>query len=712
MGLKSSAGGKDSSPAAGQTQTAVGHVTAGAVSVNENRQRPPMSEAELDAHQEMIAQASYVMGAKKGEVQATLRDARDSLLQLVTRDLLDYTDVVDKLRQAVAKHGDEGRKAAQAVLAFIPLPGGKGSASDAQPAEKPKTAQQQLLELANKAELFHGPDGTAYASFIDTERRDTYSVRSTQFRQRLLYAYFKATGGTPNADSMTAAINTIEARAVHDGVERETFLRTARHDRGIYIDLADRDRRAIEITGDGWKIVATPPVYFLRPAGILPLPEPTRGGSLEPLRTFLNVGSDEFTLILGWLHAALSPFGPYPILVDNGVQGGGKSTRQKMLQALVDPHDAIERSLPRDERDLSIVARKQHLVAFGNISGLPPGLADAFCRLSTGGTLGTRALHTDSDEVLFKAKRPIMLNGIPDLATRGDLLERAIINTPKPIPSNKRRAERELWDEFEAARPGILGALLDGLVRGLNGRDSLKPGGLPRMADFALWAVACEGKGWEKSKFLEAYNDAADEAAEALLEGNSLAVTLMSLASSAERLEDGRKIRQWRGTATKLLEVLTGNVIPLVSRGKDWPKSEDALGAALRRLAPALLKVGIVVDRDREKGKKRTRVLVITDTSHDPAPEIEGEQVSAASEVSERVEKQGSATFSAADTPADTSPSRASAKGVRRPPPGRQRVRSDTPGTSLRAISADTLEPGAFEPDEHEFAIQSRMEAF
>src|SRR4029077_12003263 len=57
----------------------------------------------------------------------------------------------------------------------------------------------------------------------------------------------------------------------------------------VYLDLCDPDWRAVEIGPDGWRIIANPPIRFRRTAGMLPLPLPEPGGSLENLRPFLNV---------------------------------------------------------------------------------------------------------------------------------------------------------------------------------------------------------------------------------------------------------------------------------------------------------------------------------------------------------------------------------------------------------------------------------------
>ena len=55
----------------------------------------------------------------------------------------------------------------------------------------------------------------------------------------------------------------------------------------------------------------------------------------------------------------------------------------------MDPNSAPLRALPREERDLFIAAMNAHLLAFDNVSHIPPWLADAFCRLATGGGFAT-----------------------------------------------------------------------------------------------------------------------------------------------------------------------------------------------------------------------------------------------------------------------------------------------------------------------------------
>jgi hypothetical protein len=138
--------------------------------------------------------------------------------------------------------------------------------------------------------------------------------------------------------------------------------------------------------------------------------------------------------------------------------------------------------------------------------------AITLCRLATGGGFAVRQLYTDQDEVLFDAARPAILNGIEDIVARPDLADRALFLTLEPISEDRRRPEAELWAEFEVRRPRILGALLDAVVEGLKRLPETRLPKLPRMADFALWATACETALWPAGTFWSAYCGNQDEA--------------------------------------------------------------------------------------------------------------------------------------------------------------------------------------------------------
>ena len=266
-----------------------------------------------------------------------------------------------------------------------------------------------LLNVATAARLFHASDGTGFADLIIDGHRETWPLRSKRFQAWLRQQYYERTWDAPSPAALNAALNVLEAQAQFDGPQRKVSVRLAEHDGLIYLDLADEFWRCVEIGANGWRIAEDPPVRFRRSAGMQPLPLPLRGGSIESLAPFLNLASEnDFVLVVAWLLGALRAGGPYPVLAIAGEQGSAKTVLSKLLRAVIDPSVAPVRALPRDERELFIAASNGHVLAFDNLSGLPPWLSDTLCRLTSGSAFSTRRLFTDQDEILFAAARPVI----------------------------------------------------------------------------------------------------------------------------------------------------------------------------------------------------------------------------------------------------------------------------------------------------------------
>jgi hypothetical protein len=352
------------------------------------------------------------------------------------------------------------------------------------------------------------------------------------------------------------------------------------------------------------------------------LPEPGRGGSIAALRSFLNVQSDaDFALVVAWILAAMRDKGPYPALVVSGEQGSAKSTFSSIVRALLDPNTAPLRALPREDRDLFIAATNGHVLVFDNVSGLPAWISDTLCRLATGGGFAVRQLYSDQDEVLFDAARPVILNGIEDIVTRPDLADRAIFLTLAPIPEDRRRPEAELWASFEAERPRILGILLDVVVEGLKRLPATRLPRLPRMADFAVWATACETSLWPAGTFGSAYCGNRDEAIAGVIDADPVAAAVRAMIAAQT---------EWTGTASDLLDALGEFVGERIVKSKTWPDSPRALSGRLRRAATFLRKTGVEIGFERE-GRARTRMIHIAVATSPPALDGEGAEPSAPS---------------------------------------------------------------------------------
>jgi hypothetical protein len=371
---------------------------------------------------------------------------------------------------------------------------------------------------------------------------------------------------------------------------------------------------------------------------MLALPAPVSGGSIDNLHKYLNVASDEdFRLAVAWLIGCYRERGPFPILILNGEQGTGKSTVARVLRDLVDPNIAPIRSEPRESRDLMISANNGWVCSFDNLSHLPVWLSDAFYRLSTGGGFSVRTNYSDDEETIFTAQRPVILNGIEELAIRGDLLERAINADLERIDPANRQAEAALYRAFYAARPGILGAFLDAVSAALGRIDEVRLNELPRMADFSLWVVAAEpaltaepGLDWKDGDFLQAYtrNRAA---------ANRLPLEASPVTEAILQLREG-----FTGTATDFLSRLDGLVDEQKRKLKSWPHTPRRLSGILRRLAPHLAAIGVDVTFERATPSARQRLIKISARiiNSDLPPEGERNLSSEPSETSESQQNQ------------------------------------------------------------------------
>jgi phage/plasmid primase-like uncharacterized protein len=469
------------------------------------------------------------------------------------------------------------------------------------PENKVDTKQVDILvELTAAAQLFHTPDKQAYADLTIKGHRETRLVEDRGFKLWLRHRFYERTNSSPSSETLNTALGTIEAKAIFSGEEREVHLRIAGHGGNIYLDLGDLDWRAVEITPLGWQIISDPPVRFRRSATMLPIPIPARGGSISNLRPFLNVPDDDaFVLAVAFLVAALRPDGPYPVLSLHGPAGTAKSTFSEVMRRLVDFGKPALRTLPREKDDFFIVANNNHVVVFENISFIHPWLADLMCSLSTGGGFSKRELYTNMGETVFDVQRPQILNGIEDFVIRGDLADRALPLTLNPIPNDARRDEKGFWREFQTAAPLILSSLLDAVANGLRHLPNTKLPALPRMADFAVWATACEkGAPWADTTFAKAYAQNRATATHAVLEDDTVAQALQKV--MATRTE-------YRGTATELLTLLTNTWDSHVP--EKWPKGANRLTGRLRRILPQLALIGIWIKFPRDE---HARMVVVT----------------------------------------------------------------------------------------------------
>jgi len=327
---------------------------------------------------------------------------------------------------------------------------------------------------------------------------------------------------------------------------------------------------------------------------MLALPTPVPGGSIEDLHPFINARThDDFILICGYIIGCFNPRGPFIVLLMNGEPGSSKSTLCRVIRSLVDPNKAPLRCEPKGNRDLAISMNNAWMICLDNMSRINKELSNALCRLATGGGFATRELYSDADERIFDGKRPIMINGIGDVAQRSDLVDRTIQLTLPTIPDHQRQTERAFLSEFKKQQPAILGAFLDAVSAALRNQDTVKLSVLPRMADSVSWIVAAEPAcPYAPGSFIAAFDSQKRDADESLCESSSLATAIRNWTQLKGNLS---------GTPTEVFNLLSGEKNLKL---RDWPISVSSFGAELRKIAQNLRRLGVEVIYKREGGRR------------------------------------------------------------------------------------------------------------
>jgi len=427
-------------------------------------------------------------------------------------------------------------------------------------------------------------------------------VESKRALLKLTRIVRKHMGSQIKRSQVKELLEVLLAEAMHEHLEPvNVYHRVGACKDGIEVLLSLKSGTIARVTPKGVRVRKKSRLTFCDTMGFgalpMPLLEANMRAGLKALRRMADLEENHFKLYVMWLLGALSPIGPYPLLIINGGAGSGKSTLTRFTKMLLDPTDVPLRVLPTNDRGLNSAARNNRLLAFDNVSSLSPKMADSLCRISTGGGVATTKGQGDTDESVFGVCRPAILNGIDDFAHRNDLIQRSIMIKRPEIEDGKRMTEDKRNKKFEAVRNLILGTLLRAVAHGLKRKEAVKFEKMPRMADFLEWSVAaCEAFHWKSEALVQIYEKNQREAFAASADSDAVLIAIQKLIR-----QEGR----WTGTYTDLL-VRIENLSAVRSGGrscssKGLPKAANVLSAYLKRSGEKLKAIGInyqVLPRD------------------------------------------------------------------------------------------------------------------
>lgn len=453
------------------------------------------------------------------------------------------------------------------------------------------TSQSSLLvdSVNESCELWHDSDLVAYITFVQGTfagvHYENWPLDSKGFHEWLARQAYTELGFTPSREVINSVCNALAGRAKFDGKEYKVFRRVAYHERGYLIDLCNDNWSAIFVTSTGYNLVESPPVKFIRSKTMRSLPMPVQGGDINELWGLINIPEEDRLLVLAWILESFRENTPYLILELIGEQGSAKSTTQKLIRGLVDPNRVALRAAPKCREDIFVAAANGHLISLENLSGISSDISDALCTICTGGGMSSRKHYTNQEESLIESKNPIILNGIGEIITKPDLLDRAIVIALPII--KERKTEIELLSKFEEAVPRIMGALFNLFVGALKELPNVKipSDQLPRMSDFAYLGEALNiHLGDRPGQFIHKYTQQRQDAIRRTIDASPVATACVRYLEYS----------QHEGTVGKLYEKLSAVMEnSQLEKNEYWPKSPRGLGNSLRRLAPALRQLGI-----------------------------------------------------------------------------------------------------------------------
>jgi hypothetical protein len=456
----------------------------------------------------------------------------------------------------------------------------------------------QLIAIGQeRVNLWHTSKGIAYGDVVTEGVRATYCLQSEIFSKWLRHEFHVLKGASCGKDTLKTAIETLASLAEFDGQEREIFSRVGKFGDRYYLDLGTPDWSAIEYSAVGWEIVTDPPVRFERARKGCPLPMPVRGGDLLELFSFINAESEDYPLLTGFLMKCLIPDGTEPLLILHGEQGTGKSSGAEVLKRIVDPSVPNMLKSVADTRTVAIYAQKTRVLLYDNLSYISAETSDLMCSMATGGGHVERAMYSNNELIEWSFKRPQILTGIDEIASRGDLLDRSLMVELSPILGGHYRAESDYWEDFKAAHPKLLGALLNTVCVALDMKKKIpKPVG-SRMVEFAHIAAAADvylgyGDGAFMKRLLENKK-----------RGHEVAIESSSVAIAISQLVDDSPDNHYQDCADNLLNELNKRVSE-DTRKKGWPTDTKRLGKEIARISPCLRAQGITVNKTRTANQR------------------------------------------------------------------------------------------------------------
>ena len=499
----------------------------------------------------------------------------------------------------------------------------KGSQQDEEDTDKGiRSAADLLVELAveNTSLLFKDQYGAAHAQIHIGDHDEILRIESSKFKRHLARLFYeKNRNKVVNSESITNAIQVIQAKAEYEGRTIPLSLRVAWHNGDIYHDMSNEKWQCLKISQQDWEVLSHAPFPLFVRFNQTSQAEPDRNFEPDVFDKFMeltNLKQDQDRILLKvYIVSLFVPDIPHGMLILHGEKGSAKSTLQTLIKLLVDPGKPTLLTVHNDRTEFVQQLAHNHVAYYDNVKVTPGWLSDEACKAVTGIGQTKRKLYSDDDDIVYEYKRCLGFNGINISLTEPDALDRSLMIELDRISKEDRRIESDIISEFTKLKPKLLGYIFDTLVKVLQIKPSVKLNDLPRMADFALWGEAiARAMDYRDLEFIQAYYENIGKQNIEAIENHPLGQAVAKFYE--EEINDKSKT-SWEGQPAKLLEQLeiVAQRHRVNTNHKSWPKEVRWLTRRLNQIRSNLLEglgINVTIHRDTVTNTSTIKVCKMT----------------------------------------------------------------------------------------------------
>lgn len=247
--------------------------------------------------------------------------------------------------------------------------------------------------------------------------------------------------------------------------------------------------KTVTISNNAWEVSENHLNLFAERPTELPQVEPIKSDNgLNRLDKYLNISEDEKLLLKVFLVCCFNPSIYLPTICIKGESASGKTFLSRMLKTIVDPTtyaNFVANSLTPS--DLIVLLSNGYFEVFDDVYKLSPKRKEMFL-LAITRAFFNREKYGNIESMRYDTR--LCFTGNPQFLEYPDVQDRTLLFTMKSLSGKELIVVSELYNDFNADLPYILGGIFDILATALDIQQYINLENPIRLADFHKFGYA------------------------------------------------------------------------------------------------------------------------------------------------------------------------------------------------------------------------------